>query len=105
MGKEDKALEYAEVANRVATHALATVHTQGIIFEALIAALRDNGVLTQEAIARIFHGAAATIDDAGSSSDLERQTAQAMRDLIERVAKGLGVMVPPPGEINLPRRH
>ena len=60
--KVEEATEKAELAGSIAQEALATVQAQGLIFESLIARLRDSNALSQESIRSIFLGAAAVID-------------------------------------------
>ncbi len=105
MAKADNAIEYATVAQQLAASAVVTAHAQGIIFEALIAVLRDSGFIPQDAVARVFLGAAAIIDDSNPTSETERQSVVAMREVVERVASGFGVTVPPPGQTGIPRKH
>ena len=105
MTKADDAIKYAEVAQQMAGSALVTATVQGIIFEALIGELRDSGFIPQDAIARVFLGAAAVIDDATPTTEADRQSTEAMRNVVDRVASGFGVIVPPPGQTGIPRKH
>ena len=105
MSKVDEATELATVAQQFAARALVTAQTQGIIFEALIGVLRDSGFMPQDAIARVFLGAAAVIDASDQSTAVSAETARSMRDLIARIARGSRVTLPPPGHTGIPRKQ
>ena len=105
MTKADDAMEYAEVAQQMAGSALVTAHVQAIIFESLITVLRDSNAISQDAIERVFLIAATVIDDSNPTSKADRQNVESMRTVVERVASGFGVTVPPPGQTGIPRKH
>ena len=103
MAKADEALEYALAAHQIAMQALVSVQAQGCIFAALQSALRDNNVLSHEAMSRVFLGAAAMIDSMEPADDAQQESVRAMRKIVEQIASGYGVKLPPSGQTGIPR--
>lgn len=105
MTKADDAIEYAKIAQQMAGNALVTATVQAIIFESLITVLRDSNTISQDHIEHVFLVAATVIDDSNPTSKADRQSVESMRSVVERVASGFGVTVPPPGQTGIPRKH
>ena len=105
MKKADDAIEYAGVAQQMAGNAMIAATAQGIIFDTLIGVLRDSGFIPQDAVERVFLGAAAVIDDGIPTNEVERLSGEGMRTVVEQVASGFGVKIPPRGQTGIPRKH
>ena len=99
------AIALAEIAQQMAGNAMVTATAQGIMFECLISTLGQSGVIGPDHVKSVFFTAAAIIDDASPTNDLERSSNVAMRETIERVASGFGLNVPPPGQTGVQRTH
>lgn len=105
MSKADDALEYSKVAQNSAINAMMSVRAQGLIFEALLGILRDYEIIPQDGIARLFLGVAANLDSSEPSSDVEILTIKGMREFTEKIASEFNVNIPPPGQIEIQRKH
>ncbi len=105
MGKVDDALEYAEVAQQLAGSAVVNVQTQGLIFEGLIHVLLDSKFISRDAVAQMFRGVAAIIDDAKPATEVARQNFAGMREHVERIAANFDVTLPAAGQTDFPRKH
>jgi hypothetical protein len=103
--KVEEALEEASVANMVCQQTMVSVHTLGMMFEALLGSIRDNQVMSQSGLEAMFHGVAAKIDAKNPTDPLAQIAKEAMRRIVEQVAGTAGVQLPPPGEVQTPRRH
>jgi hypothetical protein len=103
--KVEEALEEASVANMVCQQTMVSVHTLGLMFEALLGSIRDNQVISQSDLEAMFHGVAAKIDAKNATDPLTQIAKEAMRRIVEQVAGTTGVQIPPSGEVRMPERH
>jgi len=81
----------AAFAYQAAMSALTTSQAHGLLFTALVNALRDNNVLSPTKIELIFRGVAATIDEGNPSDKRSQEVQQHMRAAIDQMAKNVGI--------------
>lgn len=94
-----------DVAMAAAANAMTTANAFGALFQALIGVLRDNNILSHSKIEIVFRGAAAQIDAMQPQNDLQRTAQHQMREMVERIAQGSGIEIPPPGQTGIQRKH
>jgi hypothetical protein len=93
------------IAMAAAANAMTTANAFAALFQALIGVLRDNNMLTHSKIGLIFRGAAAQIDAMQPENELQKEAQRQMREMVERVAEGSGIQIPPPGQTGIRRKH
>ncbi len=96
-----KRTDKADLAMSAAANAMTTANAFAAMFQALIGTLRDNNILSQSKVSIVYRGAAAQVDAMQPETDLQRMAKQQMREMIERVAQGAGIEIPPPGETGI----
>lgn len=97
--------ERAKIAQEFAANATTTARAYGLLFESLLACLKDNNILSDSKIKLVFLGAAATIDEMQPQNELQSTAQRAMRDTVVHSALAFGIQIPPPGQTGMPRRH
>lgn len=97
--------ERTEMALQVAFNALGTAQAYGVLLESLIGVLKDNNILNHTKLDLLFRGAAATIDQAQPTDQMQKAAQTHMRQIVERVAKSAGIDIPLPGQTATPRKH
>jgi hypothetical protein len=93
----------ANVAYQCAVSAMSTSKAYGILFNALLRTLLNNGNLSEPEATTIFFGAASVVDGRAPADALQRAVHQHMRSVIQEAAQGFGIQIPPPGQTGIQR--
>jgi hypothetical protein len=97
--------ERTTFAEQAAATAMSISRAYGILFESLMACMRDSGLLSSDKIRLVFISAATAIDEVPATSDVEQAVKEAMRDVVERSARVFDIEIPPMGGTRLSTNH
>jgi hypothetical protein len=98
MPSKPKGDETANFAYQASISATATAKAYGIIVNALLRTLLNNGSISHPDAAALFVGAAGIVDSRESKDALQKAVRQHMRRTIEEAASGFGISIPPEGK-------